>query len=78
LDFNINARAALSVAFSQLDCRLTTSVALLNDDFIAVSPVAADRHIGLPHAILRACRSYASFVANFHGTSGAGQHARTG
>jgi hypothetical protein len=52
-------------------------VALLNDDFISVSAVAADRHVGLAHAVLRACRSNASLVANFHGTSGAGQHART-
>jgi hypothetical protein len=78
LDFDINAGAAVSIPFSQLDSRLTMPVAFLNDDLIPVSAVAANRHIGFPHAILRACRPNASFVANFHGTGGAGEHARAG
>src|SRR5262249_15133664 len=78
LDFNINAWPAVSVALSQLDSRLATPATLLNDDFISVPPVAAHRYVRLVHAVLRACRSHASLVANFSGTSGAGQHARAG
>jgi hypothetical protein len=73
-DFDINTGATVSFSFSQLDTWFATPVALLDDDFIAIAPVATDCRVGFPHAIFRAGRSNASFVANLHSARGRGKY----
>jgi hypothetical protein len=71
-DFDVNAGATFS--FSELDSWLATTIALLNDYFIAIAPFTTVCDVGLPHAVFYAGRSDTTFVANLDSARGHGKY----